>query len=154
MSADEEEVTHSRVLTIEHTLETFIKSFDLFKTEIINKLDNKSDFSLPDTLKTVIATIVIVTAAVAGIDYRMDSKIALVNHDAQFRDKAILALNKNFEEIYKKVYLYETQSSNLKEKVEGNSAFIDHFQYTKEYPLKINTMQSDIKMLKYSIRKH
>ena len=166
MAATDEEVTPTRVLTLEHNYENLGKEVrglsvqiseerkenKEFQEIIFKKLNEKSDFNLLNTMKTVLTTIAIVAAVVSAVDYRISSSVAAVVKDGEYRDKALLLLDTKTTNAVKHVMQQEIQLSNTQKEVDGLSSFVDHFQYIKEYPIKINTMESDIKMLKYKYK--
>lgn len=161
----DEEVTSSRVLTIEHTLtnlgermvelgsviEAEREENKTFQTLIIKKLDEKSDFNLLNTMKTVLTTIAIVAAITAAIDYRINSAVSVVTTESDHRDMAILSLRKDVDAVIKDTSKMGIELSNTQKEVSGNSDFVDHFTYTEKYPIQINSLKSEIKMLKYRI---
>lgn len=164
---DKELITPTRVLTIENNLNNLsahvgelketieaneLKS-ETFQRAVLEKLDEKSDFNLQSTMKTVVTTIVIVGAAVAALDYRMDSKLSVPISDGLHRDKALIILQKNGSILAKKMAKLEITMNNAQKEVDGNSAFVDYYQYTEKVPSQINNIISDTKMLQYRITK-
>ena len=123
---DEETITPTRILTIEHnvanikgsmgylrdTIEANEIKMEAFQKIVLEKLDGKSDFDLQKTMKIVISTIVIVGAAITALDYRMESKMSVPLSNGVHRDKAITLLQDDNERMKKRMSSIEILQSD------------------------------------------
>jgi hypothetical protein len=102
-------------------------------------------------MKTVIATIAIVAAVTAAIDYRINNSVSGVIKESEYRNIAVIKLRKDMDKMTDKVSRLETDQSNSQKQIDGNSDFVDHFTYVEKYPIQINTIKEEMKMLNYKI---
>ena len=160
------EITPERILEIEYNQKSLAEHMmelkqsveeeraenKTFQTTILEKLDDKPNFNLSDTLKTVLVTIGIIGAITAGIDYRIESNVAPLEKEQDHRKEETNVLRELVKESLKISSEHTILLSGNKDGIERNSNFIDDFMHVKEYPLKINTLQKDVEMLQYQMK--